>query len=72
MIHAHEVTRSKVGPASLETGAEASRMAEDAVTNLRDQGVSARGVTITVHTGGVAACILDFAELSRVDLIVVG
>jgi nucleotide-binding universal stress UspA family protein len=72
-VHEHEMPRSKaVHLAELESPAEATAVIAAATSKLAAQGVRAQGHVIEADTHDVARRIIEFADASNADVIVVG
>jgi nucleotide-binding universal stress UspA family protein len=71
-FHFQEREPSKAGVATFETTAEASRLVDDAVSQLQAGGIKVSGETRAGLSGEVAKAIVDEAGRFDADLIVMG
>lgn len=72
-VHEHEARAARFGMAiDLETKAEAQQIVDRAVEKLKESGVDARGWLLEAHVPDVAKRIVDAANESGANLIIVG
>ena len=72
-VHEHDPVPSKAGMSpDLETPAEAQAVVAAAIQQLKESGVVAQGRLLQAHTRDVPRKIIEFADESGADLIVVG
>jgi nucleotide-binding universal stress UspA family protein len=72
VLHVSEHDKGRAVVYSLETPADATVMVADAVKKLRDLGLVAKGQLRDMAAGHVAKAIIETAEASGTDLIVMG
>jgi nucleotide-binding universal stress UspA family protein len=72
VLHVSEHDKGRAVVYSLETPAGATTMVGDAVRNLRNLGIVAKGQVRDVAAGHVAKAIVETAEANGTDLIVMG
>jgi nucleotide-binding universal stress UspA family protein len=72
-VHEHDLVPSKAGMSpDLETPAEAKAVVAAAIQQLKESGVVAQGHLLQAQTRDVPRKIIEFANESGADLIVVG
>ncbi|HUY24758.1 MAG TPA: universal stress protein [Candidatus Saccharimonadales bacterium] len=72
-VHEHESHPARLGMSvDLETKAEATQIVDRVVEKLKERGVDAHGWLLEAHVADVAKRIVDAANESGADLIVVG
>lgn len=72
-VHEHDLVPSKAGMSpDLETPDEANAVIAAAIQQLKKSGVAAHGHLLQAQTRDVPRKIIDFADESGADLIVVG
>ena len=72
VLHVREREVSVEGAFDLETGEEAADLVDDAVRNLKDAGLSARGEVRTTIIGQVPRVVAEVASDEGAGLIVMG
>jgi nucleotide-binding universal stress UspA family protein len=72
VLHASEHDRGRAVVYTLETPAAATMMVANAVKQLEDAGLAAKGKLIDVAAGHVAKAIVETANANGIDLIVMG
>jgi nucleotide-binding universal stress UspA family protein len=70
--HVSEHDRGRAVVYSSESPADATRLVGDAVKQIRDAGITAKGHVSDVGTGHVAKAIMETANANNIDLIVMG
>lgn len=69
-VREHQVTWG--ADIDIETDPEATKLVDDVVRELKEQGTNVRGEVVRVPTGNAAKAIVDTAHREGVDLIVMG
>lgn len=72
VLHVSEHDRGRAVVYSVESPAEATMLVAAAVKTAREAGITAKGVLQDVAAGRIAKAIVETAETSGVDLIVMG
>ena len=72
VLHVSEHDRGRAAVYTLETPAAATAMVADAVKKLEDAGITAKGKLVDVAAGHVAKAIVETAEATGIDLILMG
>lgn len=72
VLHASEHDRGRAVVYTLETPAAATMIVANAVKQLRDSALTAKGQLVDVAAGHVAKAIVEAAEANGSDLIVMG
>src|ERR671925_1899188 len=72
VLHVAEHDKGRAAAYTLESPAEATRLVADAVTAIKDAGVTAHGRLIDRAAGHVAKAIAETAEENASELIVMG
>jgi nucleotide-binding universal stress UspA family protein len=72
VLHIIEDDRGRASAFSAETPVEATRLVREAVTTVRDAGVTAKGVLRETAAGHVATAIVETTCAHGIDLIVMG
>lgn len=72
VVHVAEHDRGRAAAFTMESPAEATRLVADAVEQVREAGLSARGELLDRAAGHVAAAIAETAAARGADLVVMG
>ena len=72
VLHVSEHDRGRAVVYTLESPAAATRMVANAVKQLQDAGLTAKGQLVDVAAGHVAKAIVETGKAKSIDLIVMG